>query len=515
MNESEYSDQNVPVVSNAAGSSALQSERILMVREVLQTNNLRDYLSMFFKHQRAIIVSFVVLSLLGCALAVVYNELIYTPRFEAKSSILVKFGWENYYPDPSLGKRDSPAVNQTQMLGAEISILQSRDLKEKVISALTPEAIFPGLSTEKFSGMSKQDEAFVLLDKYLKVEPAEKSDVIDVTFDGPNPQSAAAVVNQLVNDYIDKRGDIYKDPKSALFLQNKVDYYRQALAESLNNLKVFSERTKIIDFDQQRDILLKQRSDLSVALNGTANEIQEVEQTIAELEKELKAIPQSELTAAASDRAGDAKSKLLGLKLQEQSLTSKYKGDNPLIAGVRAQIVTVENYIKKNSSDNPGAAPVDPVYQELQKQILDNRAKLSALNVRYTGTQSQLGEMNKQLQFFESNENQYKMLAAAVSSNKQIYGDYRRKLEEANVYNELGRDKMTSVSVIEQAAPPLSPVNLPKPLILLFAAAIVFALLGSLGFAYILEMNKQVMSTAMEAEKRLGLPVLITIPIKG
>jgi uncharacterized protein involved in exopolysaccharide biosynthesis len=514
MSDFQYGDQNVPVISTPAPSPALESDRLLMVREVSQANNLRDYLSIFFKHRKTIVVSFLLLSLLGCAAAIVYDKFIYAPKFEARSSILVKFGWENYYPDPSLGKRDAPAVGQSDMLGAEMSILNSRDLKEKVISALSPEAIFPSLAGTKPTGISKQDEALLLLDKDLKVKSSTKGGIIDVTFDGPNPQSAAAVVNQLVNDYIDKRGDVYRDPQSALFLQNKVDYYKQKLAESLNNMKAFSAKTRIIDFDQQRQMLLEQRSKLGMALDDTANQIKEVGQTIDELSKELKAIPQSELTAAASDRTGDAKSKLLGLRLQEQALTAKYKGNNPLIDGVRAQIAMVESYMKQNASDNPTIAPADPVYQEIQKQILANKAKLSALNVEYTGVQGQLEKMNKDLQVFESNENQYRMLAAAISSNQQIYGDYQRKLEQAKVYNELGRDKMTSVSVIEPAAAPLSPVNPPKPLILLLIGAIVFAVCASLGLAYILELNKAVMSTPMEVEKKLGLPVLITLPIK-
>jgi uncharacterized protein involved in exopolysaccharide biosynthesis len=293
MSDFQYGDQNVPVISTPAPSPALESDRLLMVREVSQANNLRDYLSIFFKHRKTIVVSFLLLSLLGCAAAIVYDKFIYAPKFEARSSILVKFGWENYYPDPSLGKRDAPAVGQSDMLGAEMSILNSRDLKEKVISALSPEAIFPSLAGTKPTGISKQDEALLLLDKDLKVKSSTKGGIIDVTFDGPNPQSAAAVVNQLVNDYIDKRGDVYRDPQSALFLQNKVDYYKQKLAESLNNMKAFSAKTRIIDFDQQRQMLLEQRSKLGMALDDTANQIKEVGQTIDELSKELKAIPQS------------------------------------------------------------------------------------------------------------------------------------------------------------------------------------------------------------------------------
>ena len=513
MTESDYSDRNVSVAPDGARSPVLPSERMLIVREARPANNLRDYLSVLFKHRGTIVASFLVLSVLGCVLALLYNVVIYSPRFQAKSSIMVKFGWENYYPDPSLGRRQEPTVNQEEMLGAEMGILKSRDLKEKVITSLKPEAIFPWLAKSRSTDSDKHDEALLLLEKYLKVK-ASKGGVIDVTFEGTNPRSAAAVVNELVSDYIDKRGEIYKDPRSAMFLQNKVDYYQRKLTEALGNMKAFSEKTRIIAFEHQRNMLLERRSNLYVALSTTANGIKEAEQTIAELEREMKAIPRSELTAAASDRAGDARSQLLALKLQEQTLAAKFRGDNPLIAAVRAKIATVENFISKNISENPNIAAADPVHQEVQKQILDNRAKLSALTVRYTGTQRQLGEMNDELQFFEANENQYRALAGAVASNRRISEDYRRKLEEAKVYNELGRDKMTSVSLIEPAAAPISPVNPPTSLVLLFAAAIFSAFLGSLAIAYILEINKQVMSTATEAEKRLDLPVLITIPIR-
>jgi capsular polysaccharide biosynthesis protein len=38
---------------------------------------------------------------------------------------------------------------------------------------------------------------------------------------------------------------------------------------------------------------------------------------------------------------------------------------------------------------------------------------------------------------------------------------------------------------------------------------------GSLGIAYVRELGKQVMSTAAEAENKLDLPVLITIPSRS
>ena len=66
------------------------------------------------------------------------------------------------------------------------------------------------------------------------------------------------MVNQLVGFYIDKRTEIYKDPKWVLFLEKKADEYQQKFADSENKLRIFREETKIVSFDEQRTMLLNQ-----------------------------------------------------------------------------------------------------------------------------------------------------------------------------------------------------------------------------------------------------------------
>ncbi len=516
MSNIDFPDQNVPVPSHAAGSPALQSERMLLVRQASPTNNLRDYLSIFFKHKTSIIVAFVVISIIGIALAFVYKKWIYEPKFEARSSLLVKTGWENYSPDLSLEKRQGSPVNQADVLGSEISILQSRELKEKVISSLKPGNIFPQLAKAPYEGHSNNDAALALMEKHLVVSPEKRGNIIDVVFDGNDPSRLAPVVNLLVSYYIDKRTDIYKDPKAVLFLEKKADEYRQKLLESEDRLKAFRQETKIVSFDEERDMLLKRRSDLAGTLTATANGIKEIEEKIAEFEKQLASIPKTATTATAYDMTKDAGGKLLNLQLQEQELVAKYKEDNRLIANIRAQIAMVKEYLEKNSANaKPGAAPADPVYQDVQKQILSNKVELGASKIRYAALEKELGELNAQIQAFEALGNRYKELTRDLSANEENYRGYRQKLEEARIYDELDRQKMTSVSVLEPAGVPIAPVNPPKPFILLIAAAIGAAILGSFGIAYMRELAKQVMSTAMEVERKLDLPVLITIPIRN
>ncbi len=503
--------------ADVTGYSAQQSQRLLLVRETSQTNNFRDYLSIIFKHKVGIIVGFFVLSVIGCVSAVAYKTWFYAPKFEAKSSLLVKVGWENFSPDLSPEKRQGPSLNHAEALGSEIRILESRDLKEKVISLLKPEGIFPELAKAHTEGLSNNEAALLLMEKQLVISPARRLDndigasVIDVIFDASDPSRAAAVVNQLVNCYIDKRSEIYRDPKTILFLEKKADEYRQKLAESEDRLKAFHDETKIISFDEQRTILLKRRAALEAALNGAADGIQEAQERIAELEKQLSILPKTGTSVNGGSATGDVQSKLLSLQLQEKEMLLKYKEDTPMVANIREQIAMVEQFMKKKSAN---IAPADPLYLDIQKQIVNNKAEMSVLKVRYTDTEKQLAELSAEIQSMEALENRNKELLREASDNEEKYHSYQQRVEEAKVYDELNRQKMTSVSVIEPAAIPIVPVN-PKPLSGLIAIAFAGAIVGSLGIVFVREFSKQVMSTAMEAERRLDLPVLVTIPIKN
>ncbi len=515
MSQDTVFDPKLPGPRHMPAPPALNSERMYLIREDSPTNGLRDYLTIFFKHKIGVLVSFLFFAILSVSGVLVYAHFIYTPRFEAKSSLLVKAGWETNSPEFSLENRRDTSINPADLIASEARILESTDLKERVVNSLKPENIFPELAKEPVPGLSNSDAAILRLEKDLSVVSGKRGNVIDVVFIGSDPAKAAAVVNLLVGFYIDKRREIYKDPKSVLFLEKKADEFRQKLADSENRLKIFREETKIVAFDEQRTMLLNRRSNLIADLNSTGSQIKEVQEKISELEKQLGSVPKTMTTAGASERKADAESKLLGLQLQEMELVAKYKEDNRLVANMRDEIKMVQNHIESQAKNRkPGAAPPDPVYQDIEKQFLQNKAELSALKVRNIAIEQQLQELNAEIQTFEARENKNKELLREVSSNDEKYRTYRQRFEEAKVYDELDRQKMTSVSVIEPAVAPIVPVNPPKPLILLIAIALVGSILGSLGIAWLREHFDEGMSTPSEAERRLGIPVLITIAQK-
>jgi uncharacterized protein involved in exopolysaccharide biosynthesis len=319
-------------------------------------------------------------------------------------------------------------------------------------------------------------------------------------------------VNRLVDYYLDKRGDTYKNPRVYLFLEQKTGEYRKKLAEAESKLKDFQDQSKIISFDEQRSFLLTRQRQITGDRSDTENMIAQVQEKIAELEKQLPNIQKTSVAAATNLSALDGN--LLTLELKEKELLSKYKEDNLFIINVREQIQMVKDHIKNMRTPGSSQASVDPAYQDMQKQILESKAELGALKIKAKGLDQQIKDAAPELTAFEAQESKYKQLARDVADNEDKYKTYLSKLEESRIHDELDRQKMTNVSVLEPASVPVIPINLLKSFILYVIMALLLGIAGSIGLAFFLEMMSPGMSTPAQAESRLELPVLAVVACK-
>jgi uncharacterized protein involved in exopolysaccharide biosynthesis len=193
----------------------------------MQAGTLRDFLAILFKHKTKILVVF-----FSVVITVTVGTFLLSPTYEAKSSVLVKFGRENLYR-PEVGDK-GPVIsvgqpNQEEMLNSEIEILTNRDLMDKVITIVGVEKLYPGLIGKTYSnGVTPKDVAIIQFGKKLSVEGVKKSNVINVSFQHKDPRLAAQVVNLLLDNFKEKHLQIYSDPKSS-FLEEQLGEYRQKL----------------------------------------------------------------------------------------------------------------------------------------------------------------------------------------------------------------------------------------------------------------------------------------------
>ena len=481
------------------------------------TTNLRDFLTVLFKHKTKIVAIF-----LATVITVTIGTFLMSPVYEAKSTLLVKIGRENIYR-PEVGDR-SPMIsmNQEEVVNSEINILTSQDLIEKVITDLKIENIYPEVLKSSWLediGLRKKTnpmQAAVLnFKKKLTAQGMRKSSVIEISFQHKNPQIAAKAVNMLTDLYKEKHLAVYGNPQSS-FLEKQLSAYDQKLKQSENDLETFKQKNKVYSLDEQRSLLLKQGMELDTNLKNTNNSIEELRKRLFSLKSQMNAISEDKEQYTQTERDKiivEARSRLLALELKEKELLSKYKEDSRIVTNVRKEIELVTNFLRQQEADITRKVKTgNVIYQEAEKEALKTEADLQAQLAKYEALRRQLNQVNGEIQSMDLKGKELVNLKRESTINDKNYIAYAEKLDEARISDDMNRQKMANVSVIQPAAVPANPIK-PKKMLNIVLGILLGAVSG-LGFAFFCEFNSQAISTPETLEKKLGLPVLTTVAFK-
>jgi uncharacterized protein involved in exopolysaccharide biosynthesis len=480
-----------------------------------QASSPRDFLTTLFKHKYTILMIF-----FAVVATVTIGSFLLPPTYEAKSSLLLKFGREYIYRS-EVGERGSDTrplipLNQEEVINSEIQILASRDLIEKVITSIKVENIYPDLAKDPPKRVTPLEAAILIFEKKLSVEGIKKSNVIQISFQHKDPHIAAKAVNLLVEFLKEKHLQVYSDPKSS-FLEQQLLAYEQRLKESQNKLENFKQKYQVFSLEEQRTLLLKQRTDLDTAFKGAQNQVRELQNKLSSLKNQMRTVSKDVPLYTETERykiIDDAKVQLLTLQLKEQGLLQKYNENTTLVINVRKEIKIVQNFIKKQEEDLRGKVRTGQniVYQDIEMVMIKTESELSSQEARRATLQGQIAQLDKEIQTLDLRENQLQNLKRELATNEKNYKTYLERVEEALISDDLNRLKMTNISVIQSAIVPAKPIKPKKALNI--ALGIILGAVSGLGLAFFSEYMNQGLSTPESAEKRLGLPVLGTVPYK-
>jgi uncharacterized protein involved in exopolysaccharide biosynthesis len=466
--------------------------------------NIRDALIIIFKYKYKILAFFLLTILATFA---IYK--IIPVRYEATSVLMLRYGRE--YSTPNVNNDASPLrIGLAEILNSEVAILSSKDLKETVIGKIGVDKLVPKASAFSARLIDPTQVAMIAMDKDLVVLPSKNSNLISVSYRSEDPRLAADVVNALVNNYQEKRLQILSDPKPTLFLENKVASFYNRLRDSEQKLESFKQTNHVYAFEDQRTMLLHTREELNASATACQTQMKELGEKLAVLGKEAKEISSVLPDSSGPEARDNVEGQLLTLKRKEQELLSKYKDDNPLLTSVRQEMKAVEDFMAKRKS-GPKLL-TNAVSQELQKNIIATKAELASLEVRLTQQKKQLESLDKEVQALDLQENFVRDLRRELTSSEQMYEAYSKRLEEARITDDMDRQKMTSINVVEKASVPIAPVSPSKPLGFFLAVSAVAGLGGGIVIAFMLESLGQGLMSAQKAEKRLNIPVLLVIP---
>jgi polysaccharide biosynthesis protein PslE len=443
--------------------------------------NIRDVLSVLFKRKYIILATFAIVFT-----GFIIYALMVPKAFEAKSTLLVKLGREFMRaPEGTSSSSGQLLIQPETIMKSEISILTSRDLIERVIETVGLKNIYPAMTK---TDTRANQAAVYAFEEDLNVTNVPSSGLIQVAFSHRDPATAANVVNTLVDNFKDKHLDVFGQ-KTTAFLERQEKAFQERLKQSEGNLSNFKLKNKVFAFEEQKANLISTMGILDKSLKAAQNEITELEQKMAFVKSPRWTI----------DPPGEIRNQLVVLQQKEQGLLERYTETSRAVEIVRHDLKALRDSVKRNNEE------------VRQIEIGKIEGQLTVARARAGSIKSQMGQVEAELHALDSQGLEFQTLKREAQQLEQNYQIYARKLEESLISDDMDRQKMVAVSIVQKATVPAFPKKQKFSSAQLAGVGFFGGIAAGIFLAIVLEFLSPGMPTPASAEKALGVPVLISV----
>jgi len=391
-----------------------------------------------------------------------------------------------------------------------VAILRDAALQQRTIEAVGPEKVMgPGFNPSQPNAMAR---AVASMAADLNINSTLLSNSISITYRNRDAEVSADVVNDLVKFYLEARTAVYNRSQTGSMIQQR-DAYAERLRSADQALSQFGELHHITNLDDQVSLLLKQQSDMVQQITDVNQRVDASVGRAAQLREQLVRTPQTvaQFTDTSRSIAGDARSSdLARLQAQRRESAERYTDNSPQIQDLDRQIAQTQTQLRGGGNRDVSATRsgrnslYDDLTDTLAKQETEQRgleASKAALQNAQAALQTRLTELNDAGQ-------QYRTLKRDRDVLEDTYKTFSRNAEEARLSDELNRSRFGNVRLVQAATPPPLPTSRRS----LFAAAgVLLGLVCAVASAILLSVLRQVVIDRPEAERKLGLPVLMTV----
>ncbi len=443
----------------------------------------RDILTILFKYKYTILVIFLIISM-GVTLYAFSLQRVY----ESQSVLLVKLGRE-FTTRPEVGDAGRGfSVPPETIMRAEMSLMTSRDLINTVIKTVGPEKIFPSLNKAPLDSIAPDELATRLFQENLSVTNIQGSSMIQIAFTHPDPYFAAKVVNTLVDAFKEKHLEVFSTD-STPFLKSQEKVFQERLKESETKLSSLKQKHGVFSYEEQKTALIQQRSALDTNLKAAQSQVSELEQKVVMIKspKWMAEVPP------------EIRAQLLALQQREREIMGKYVDGALPVQNIRKEIEAVKDSLKKQSEEIR------------QSELHKAEGELSMAKARAENIRRQLGQIEGALQSLESRAVELQELKREAALQEQNYQTYSKRLEESQVRDDMDRQKIVAITVVEKAMAS----SIPKQGRFSKRQLLPMGFFGGIGaglaLAFLLEFMAPGMATPWSAERRLNLPVMAAI----
>lgn len=469
---------------------------------------IRQYLRIIARWRYVILGATIACTLLGLIIT-----LLMTPRYTAETT--VEISREADQVTQFQGVNREASVADQEFYQTQYGLLRSRALSERVANELrlVDDPKFFTMfrvsqnepSLQLVNGRfpvagraERQRIAGEVLLKNLGISPVRMSRLVDIEFTSPDAQFSAKVANAWAENYIQTNLErkIQATSYGRNLLQRQLAQLKDKLDESQRQLVGYASAEKIINLPVQatgdgkgtseRSIVADDLAALNTALaQSTADRIQ------AEARYQQAGRAGASTEALRNTAINSLRQKRAELAAEYQKLMTQFEPEYPAAKAIQSQVDQLDRSIAHEEGRVSGSLQAD--YREAQERERALQGKVEELKGKYL-------DMRRR-------SIQYNIYQQEVDTNRALYDGLLQRFKEIGVAGGVG---INNISVVDPADAPPKPSS---PRLLINLALSLFGGLGlGLVAAFALEQIDEAIADPAEIERRLGLPLLGSVP---
>lgn len=449
-----------------------------------------------------------------CVLLGLIVTMLMTPQYTATASVEIARE-ANKVSDFQGVEREATAFDQ-EFYQTQYGLLRSRALSERVATQLRlvddPEFYerFKYTSEEPAfrlvngryptSGRpERQRAAGEILRENVSISPTRLSRLVDISFTSADPTFSARVANAWSENFIQTNLErkVQATSYGRNLLERQLALQKQRLDDSQRQLVAYASAQQIINLPAQgtgtngpttveRSIVVDDLAAINATLaQATAERIQ------AEARAQQNGRGGASTEALRNQAINNLRQRRAELAAEYERLMVQFEPGYPTAQAIQNQIDQLDRSISREEGRVFGSVQAE--YREAVQRENALQARVNELKASY------LDNRRRSIQ--------YNIYQQEVDTNRALYDGLLQRYKEVGVAGGVG---VNNISVVDTADIPQSPSS-PRLLINLLVSLLAGVGLGALA-AFALEQMDEAIADPGEVERRLGLPLLGSVP---
>jgi len=382
-------------------------------------------------------------------------------------------------------------------LATQIDIIGSERVAERVVALTGMDQIasYRGQWHEETKGVGG-DKGFRnwlggMLQRRLDVRPSttRESNVINITYQAPNPAFAAAIANAFAQAYMDINLALKVNPatQNTGWFKEQTKGVREELESAQGRLSKYEQENSVLAGDGRFDVenvrLAELSSQLSVAVTQDAEN--------SSRKSQVTSSPESLPEVMASSLVASHKGELARLKTERGQLSERYGPNHPAMLELNERITEQQQRVDA----------------EIQRVInaIGTTSRIS--KVRIKEMEEAVEKQKAVVLNLKKHRDQIAVFQRDIENAQKAYDLVTQRLAQTNLESQT---QQTNISVLAPAIAPLTHSS-PKPLLNTIIAVFLGILLG-IGVALLLELHDQRVRGIEDLVQNMGVPLLGVIP---